>query len=78
MGENDLYLLTNGNNGCDISYEKIKHIADVVKGYYHFSSPMIWMWKMFQIGYAYGKRKERAKKRGDSNASTKRYNHAKA
>ena len=62
----DFYLLTCGNNGCDIPYDKIRTISDVVKRYYNFSAPEFWMWKMFQFGYAYGKRAERSKKGGET------------
>ena len=59
----DLYLLTRGKNGCDVSYNDIRVIADAVKRYYNFSAPEFWMWKMFQFGYAYGKRAERSKRK---------------
>ena len=45
MQGNDLYLLTNGSNGCDVSDMKIEEITEAVQGYYRFSSPTFWAWK---------------------------------
>lgn len=41
--------------------EEVERIADAVKQYHHFSSVNFWMQKMFQFGYVYGKRAERAR-----------------
>lgn len=46
-----------------LSYEEVERTADAVKQYYHFSSVNFWMWKMFQFGYMYGKRAERARRK---------------
>jgi hypothetical protein len=59
----DTYILIYGNNGCDIPYKRIRDISRVIGGYYHQSAPEFWMWKMFQFGYAYGKRSERARRK---------------
>ncbi len=59
----DIYILTHGECGCDVSFDQIRNISQAVKEYYHQSSPEIWMWKMFQFGYAYGKREERARRK---------------
>lgn len=69
MKRNDLYLLTDGNNGCDVPRKKIADIADAIKRHYYFSNSEFWMWKMFQFGYAYGKRAERRKKKNASNSA---------
>ena len=51
-------------NGRDcINQEEYDKIERLVMGYYHFSSPKFWMWKMFQFGFCYGKRAERATKK---------------
>lgn len=60
---NDSYIITNGKNGCNIPYVQIRELAQQVTSEYSFSSPFFWMWKMFQLGFAYGKREERAKKK---------------
>lgn len=39
-------------------------LTEIVKRYYSFSNPEFLMKKMFQIGYVYGKRAERARKKG--------------
>lgn len=44
-----------------LPYEEVERIADAVKQYHHFSSVNFWMQKMFQFGYVYGKRAERAR-----------------
>ena len=59
----DIHILTQGACGCDIPFDQIHCITDAVKGYYHQSAPDFWMWKMFQFGYAYGKREERARRK---------------
>ena len=46
-----------------LSYEEVERIANAIKQYYHFSSVDFLMWKMFQFGYVYGKRTERARKK---------------
>lgn len=51
-----------------IPNEEIFEITETVKRYYSFSTPNFWMWKMFQIGYVYGKRAERARKKGGAKA----------
>lgn len=58
---NDLYILTRGEN-C-VSRKKTEELADAIKSYYSFSGPEFWMWKMFQFGFAYGKRAERARRK---------------
>lgn len=63
---NDIYILTHGDNGCDVPFTKIKEMAEAVQEYYHFSSPIFLMWKAFQFGFAYGKRAERARRKKTS------------
>lgn len=46
-----------------IPYEEVQTLAEVVKRTYHFSAPEFWMVKMFQFGYVYGKRAERARRK---------------
>lgn len=57
------YIIRNGKNGCDIPFREIDSISEAVKRYYYFSAPGFWMWKMFQIGFAYGKRAERDRRK---------------
>lgn len=64
---NDLKILQHGQD-C-IPYEECMELVEATKRYYHFSSPNFWMWKMFQFGYAYGKRAERRKKKNASNSA---------
>lgn len=56
------YILENGDCGCNIDYGEIRHISEMVKARYSFSSPNFWMWKMFQFGFARGKQVERARR----------------
>ena len=56
-------ILSHGKNGCSISYEEIEEISELAKSHFYFSSAKFWMWKMFQFGYAYGKRAERARRK---------------
>lgn len=60
---NDSYIITNGKSGCNIPYMQIRELAQKVISEHGFSSPIFWMWKMFQLGFAYGKHEERAKKK---------------
>lgn len=47
-----------------IPFENFKEIvAQIVQEYKH-SSPTWWMWKAFEFGYVYGKRAERARRKG--------------
>lgn len=56
-------LVTYGADGCNIPYSEIKEISQMVVEKYNFSSPYFWMWKIFKIGFAYGKREERARRK---------------
>lgn len=60
---NNKYILTHGNNGCNIGYKEIRDISESVIKEYHYSSTYFWMWKMFQFGFAYGKRAVQEKRR---------------
>lgn len=63
------YILTHGKNGCNIGYGEISAYAEMVMEKYRFSSPHIWMWKMFQLGFAFGKVSERDKKKKKAGAA---------
>lgn len=47
----------------NIPSNDIRELSEVIKRYYHFSVPEFWMWKMFQFGFVYGKRAERARRK---------------
>ncbi|RGT72222.1 hypothetical protein DWX08_10370 [Ruminococcus sp. AF18-22] len=47
----------------NIPSNDIRELSEVIKRYYHFSAPEFWMWKMFQFGFVYGKRAERARRK---------------
>lgn len=50
--------------GLDIiPYHDFIELTDIIERYYHFSSCRFWMWKVFQFGYVYGKRAERARRK---------------
>lgn len=57
----DTEILTRGQHV--ISYNEFCKLKDVIKRYYSFSSPEFWLWKMFQFGFVYGKRAERARRK---------------
>lgn len=57
------YILTHGKNGYTVEYGEIMQLADRVKAKYYFSSANFWMWKMFQLGFAYGKHYERMRRK---------------
>lgn len=59
----DTYIIEHGANGCNISYMQIRELALQVSDCYKNSSPLFWMWKMFQLGFACGKREERKRKK---------------
>lgn len=46
-----------------IPYNEFHEIAESVMKFYPTVSEMFWMWKMFQFGYVYGKRAERARRK---------------
>ena len=48
-------ILQNGDCNCPVPFMQIYNISLEVMKEYNFSSLHIWMWKMFQFGYAYGK-----------------------
>ena len=48
-------ILQNGDCNCPVPFMHIYNISLEVMKEYNFSSMHIWMWKMFQFGYAYGK-----------------------
>lgn len=56
-------VLIHGKNGCTMSYEEIRDISKLVKKEFPFSASYFWMWKMFQIGFAYGKAEERKRRK---------------
>lgn len=45
-----------------ISYEEFLELSECIEQRYPFSSYRFWMWKIFQYGFAFGKRTERQKK----------------
>lgn len=47
-----------------IPCEDFMELCKSVKQKYPFSGDVFWMWKIFQFGFVYGKREERAKKKG--------------
>lgn len=47
-----------------IPFKELEDIAERVDKKYYFSSPHYRMYKMFQIGFAYGKHKERNIRKG--------------
>lgn len=46
-----------------IPYEEFEEIYNLITQYYHYNSVKFWLWKMFQFGFVYGKRAERARKK---------------
>ena len=46
-----------------IPYLEGRKITEAIKKEYYFSSAEWWMWKMFQVGFAYGKRAERQRRK---------------
>lgn len=54
------YILSRGHNFID--WCDFKEIVAQVKQKYYFSSPDWWLWKLFEIGYIYGKRAERKRR----------------
>lgn len=46
-----------------IPYEDFLELEKIIERLYHYSNYKFWMWKMLQIGYVYGKRTERAKRK---------------
>ena len=58
------YLIAHGQNGGDVSDEFVTYLSDRVVDHYYNSSSKFWMWKMFQIGFAYGKHADRNRRKG--------------
>ena len=46
-----------------IPYGDFIELAESIKQNYSFSSDVFWMWKIFQFGFVFGKRAERAKRK---------------
>ena len=42
-----------------ISYNEFLELSECIEQRYSFSSYRFWMWKIFQVGFAFGKRAER-------------------
>ena len=49
--------------------EEYELIRDAVKQHLSFFFAGVWMWKMIQFGYVYGKREERARRKKKDNPS---------
>lgn len=45
-----------------ISYKEFLELSECIEQRYPFSSYRFWMWKIFQYGFAFGKRAERARR----------------
>lgn len=56
---NDIRIIEHAQK--EIPYSVIEKLIERVKNTYYFSAPKFWMVKMFQVGFAYGKRAERRK-----------------
>lgn len=63
------YIISHGKNGCTTTYEEISVLSELVIKKYHFSAPEFWMWKMFQLGFAYGKHETRVRRKGGAHVS---------
>ena len=46
-----------------ISYGEFLELSECIEQRYPFSSYRFWMWKVFQYGFALGKRAERARRK---------------
>lgn len=52
-----------GHGQETISYGEFLELSECIEQRYHFSSYRFWMWKIFQYGFALGKRAERARRK---------------
>lgn len=46
-----------------IPYEEFLELSECIKQRYYFSGYRFWMWKIFQFGFIFGKRAERARRK---------------
>lgn len=46
-----------------IHYEEFRELCECIEQRYSFSSYRYWIWKIFQFGFVFGKRAERARRK---------------